>query len=209
MIPSRNHTRNRHRSLARGKHRSPGRAGHAIVPERPSGNAARTTQWRCRATLAAGRSGASVPAREEAAGARAAWSQTLNQPPARPRCSRDAGTPGTPGTPSASGVPEGRCSGKPRQRQRTVHHSNPPSTHTARFLRAVGGALRLRGQPQERARGETAAIRSGGLDDLHVGMIVDGGIEQSSTVETWPPTSHAPPTRRRPIRLGRGLPRSG
>jgi len=31
---------------------SPGRAGHAIVPERPSCSAARSTQWRCRATLA-------------------------------------------------------------------------------------------------------------------------------------------------------------
>ena len=63
-----------------GIHRSPGRAGHAIVPRRPSGNAARSTQWRCRATLAAERTGASLPARREAAGASSAWSQPFNRP---------------------------------------------------------------------------------------------------------------------------------
>ena len=76
--PTRN--RNRYRTRARGKHPSPGRAGRAIVPVRPSGNAARSTQWRCRATLAAVRSGAAVPARKEAAGVLSAWSQPFNHP---------------------------------------------------------------------------------------------------------------------------------
>ena len=39
------------------------------------------------------RSGASLPARNEAAGARAAWSQPSPSPPERARCSGDAGPP--------------------------------------------------------------------------------------------------------------------
>ena len=87
-----------------------GRAGHAIVPVLPSGNAARFTQWRCRATLAVERSGAAAPVREEAAGARSAWSQPFNHQPRdhadgatlgcqrqtrRPEC-REATAPDTP-----------------------------------------------------------------------------------------------------------------
>ena len=83
--------RDRHR--ARGRHCSPGRAGHAIVPERPSGNATRSTQWRCRATLAVESSGASVPVRREAVGVPSAWSQSSNHPPTRPRRWCDAGPP--------------------------------------------------------------------------------------------------------------------
>ena len=59
---------------------APGRAGHAIVLVRPSGYAARSTQWRCRATLAVDRSSASYPVRKEAAGAPSAWPQPFNYP---------------------------------------------------------------------------------------------------------------------------------
>ncbi len=38
-----------------------------------------------------------LPARRQAAGVRAAWSQPFNFPPTRPRCSGDAGTHGRPG----------------------------------------------------------------------------------------------------------------
>ena len=63
------------------------------VPERPSGYAARSTQWRCRATLAAKRSGASLPATREAAGVPSAWSQSHPVTLARPRRWCDAGPP--------------------------------------------------------------------------------------------------------------------
>jgi len=70
----------RFKMKAPGKHRSPGRAGHAIVPGRPSGCAARSTQWRYRATLAVELSGAAVHGAKEAAGVPSAWSQLFNHP---------------------------------------------------------------------------------------------------------------------------------
>ncbi len=42
-----------------------------------------------------------LPARRQAAGARAAWSQPSNPPPTRPRCSSDAGTLGRHGVPAS------------------------------------------------------------------------------------------------------------
>jgi hypothetical protein len=63
--------------------RSPGRAGYVVVLVRPPGTAVRSAQLRYRATPAARRSGASAPARKEAAGARAARSQSS------PSCSID------------------------------------------------------------------------------------------------------------------------
>jgi len=51
------------------------------VPVRPFGYAARSTQWRCRATLAAERSGASPPVSKQAAGVPSAWSKFFPQPP--------------------------------------------------------------------------------------------------------------------------------
>jgi len=81
------------RPRACGKNRSPGRAGHAIVPMRPSGYAARFTQWRCRATLAEERPGAAVHVAKQAAGVPTAWSQSFQSTFARPRRWCDAGTP--------------------------------------------------------------------------------------------------------------------
>jgi hypothetical protein len=61
----------------------------------PSGDAERRAQFRCRATLAAKRSGASLPAAIEAAGARAAWSPPFNLLPAK-RASPRSRTPSKP-----------------------------------------------------------------------------------------------------------------
>ena len=82
---------------ARGKHRSPGRAGIAperagiwrspgragldIVPALLSRLRVRPMTMSCRATLAAERPGASVPVTKQAAGAPSAWSQSFNCPP--------------------------------------------------------------------------------------------------------------------------------
>jgi len=91
------------RTRARGKQCSPGRAGHAIVQRRTSGNAVGSTQWRCRATLAAGRSwtilhvGGRPPAPEQ----RGRSPSTF--PP------RDHGARATLGRRVRPGVPEGRC----------------------------------------------------------------------------------------------------
>ena len=99
--------------------RSPGRAGpppsaraygahrgvHAIVPRQPSGNAARVTQWRCRATLAAERSGASVPVLREAVARAISVVAVLSRYLHATTLIRDAGTPeatqkaGVPGSP--------------------------------------------------------------------------------------------------------------
>jgi len=84
----------RDRPRARRNQPPPGRAGHGIVQAQPPGGQTRSTQCRCRATLAAERRGSSAPAQREAAGARAAWSRPSRYP-ARPRCSCDAGTADT------------------------------------------------------------------------------------------------------------------
>ena len=67
-------------SRAREKYRSPGRAGHDIVPARAQRQRVAPRTMSCRATLAVERFGASVPVRREAAGAPSARSQPLNQP---------------------------------------------------------------------------------------------------------------------------------
>ncbi len=54
-------------------------AGHAIVPDRPPGNAARCAQWRCRAPPGSAMRSA-LPAQREAAGAPSAWSQPFTYP---------------------------------------------------------------------------------------------------------------------------------
>jgi len=119
---------------ARGKQRSPGRAGHAIVPQQPSGNVVGSTQWRCRATLAAERPGAAVHATREAAGATSAGSQPSPFAPARPRRWCDAGPPKAD---QKAGAP-GR-----RERRRTPHLQARPTISRIRDLNrhdSEGGA---------------------------------------------------------------------
>ena len=59
-------------------------AGHAIVPDHPTGNAMRPAQWRCRAPPG-GTIWSSVQVEKQAAGAPSAGSQPPNLPPTRPR----------------------------------------------------------------------------------------------------------------------------
>ena len=118
----------------------PGRAGHAIVPDRPSGFAARSTQWRCRATLAVKRSGAAVHTAKEAAGVPSAWSQPLNQPP---RDHADGATLGRRVHPAS------QKAGAPGSRQGTPTGTAQPQPHVT-LSGAASEAAESKGPPIQR-----------------------------------------------------------
>ena len=115
----------------------PGRAGFDIVSAPTSRRLAALRTMSYRATLAVDRSGASVPVRKEAAGARAAWSQIFPLPP------RDHAARATLGHRGRHRRP--RCPRRPELRVgRTVLVAVADTCHSERASRRIPTAKRAR-----------------------------------------------------------------